>query len=553
MRMQGRACRMRLAALLVAAASLALFPSGSSQAQSTGDTWATKASMPTARYLLGAAAASSGKLYAIGGLGNGILATVEEYDPATNTWATKAPMPSHRAGLGVAMAANGKLYAIGGEAGGILASVEEYDPATNTWASKAPMPTARRGLGVAAAANGKLYAIGGVDSIAALATVEEYDPTTNTWATKAPMPTARYYLGVAAAPNGKLYAIGGLGNDFSARVTVAEYDPATNTWATRAPMPTGRYDVAAVAAANGKVYAIGGFNGTTPALATVEQYDPATNTWATRAPMPTARYSLGVAAASNGKLYAIGGLNSVPRATVEEYDPGTGVVPTPPPATVDLTPADDVGPVGTNHTVTATVRDTSGQPVPTMAVRFSVQGSVNTTGSCSTNTSGQCAFTYTGPQLPGADVITAYADKDGDNSRDADEPQATATKAWALPTTTPGQVTGAGQVPNAAGTDQAAFGFTARSANGGVNGGCSVVDPATKTHVKCLDVTALTQNGSLATIFGNATVNGSPTTYRIDVEDKADLGRGQDTFRIQTASGLTAGGLLSQGNVQVHK
>ncbi len=44
-------------------------------------------------------------------------------------WTTRTPMPAARAELGVAVAPNGKLYAIGGWGdGGIVASVEEYTP-----------------------------------------------------------------------------------------------------------------------------------------------------------------------------------------------------------------------------------------------------------------------------------------------------------------------------------------------------------------------------------------------------------------------------------------
>src|SRR5262249_10045612 len=126
-------------------------------------------------------------------------------------------MPTARLRLAAAPAPNRELYATGGATSTSilivrLATVEEYDPATNTWATKASMPTARSGLGVAAAPNGNLYAIGGAGSTGFLTTAEEYDPATNTWATKAPMPTARDRLGVAAAPNGKLYATGGDGS-----------------------------------------------------------------------------------------------------------------------------------------------------------------------------------------------------------------------------------------------------------------------------------------------------------------------------------------------------
>jgi len=215
----------------------------------------------------------------------------------------------------VAAAGNGKIYAIGGESGAAaLATVEEYDPATDTWATRTSMPTRRIWLGVAAASNGKIYAIGGRESNvwgAPVATVAEYDPTTDTWTTRTSMPTARDGLGSATASNGRIYAI--------SDNTVEEYDPATDTWATRASMPTARRGLGVVAASNGKIYALGGFGGGYDSLTTVEEYDPATDTWATRPSMPTARSSLGVAVASNGRIYAIGGYDSSgPLATVEE-------------------------------------------------------------------------------------------------------------------------------------------------------------------------------------------------------------------------------------------
>jgi hypothetical protein len=128
-------------------------------------------------------------------------------------------MPTGLGSLGVAAASNGKIYAIGG------ATVEEYDPVADTWTTKASMPIARDYPGVAAASNGKIYAIGGVGQSGGLATVEEYDPTTDTWTTKANMPTARYFLGIAAARNGNIYAIGGDNNSGYFLGTVEEYTP----------------------------------------------------------------------------------------------------------------------------------------------------------------------------------------------------------------------------------------------------------------------------------------------------------------------------------------
>ena len=222
------------------------------------------------------------------------------------------------------------------------------------------------------------------------------------------------------------------------------------------------------------------------------------------------------------------------------------------PAAVTLTPPDAVNNVGTSHTVTANVTNAGGGPVQATTVLLNVQGSVTTSGSCTTDVNGQCSFTYTGPQLPGADLITGCADSNGSGAAGPGEPCGTATKAWVLPTSTPGQVTGGGQVMNAVANDQVAFGFNAKSSSTGIKGECTVVDPSTNTKLKCLDATILTQSGTHGTFFGNATVNGTATTYRIDVDDLGEPGKGKDTFKIQTASGYTASGVIVNGNIQVH-
>jgi len=266
--------------------------------------WTTKASMPTARWLL-ATEEVSNILYALGGANPniiGVLATVEAYDPSTNTWTTRASMPTARQGLGVT-AINGILYAVGGldAAGNLLATVEAYDPSNNIWTTKASMPTARTGLGVTAI-NGILYAVGGDVGGANTATVEAYDPGGNTWTTEAPMPTAQSGVAVTAI-NGILYAVGG-------GATVEAYDPSSNTWTTKASMPTPR-GLFSATSINGILYAAGGVSHVLNqfiVVATVEAYDPSTNTWTTKASMPTARYAF-AGTAINGILYAVGGFD----------------------------------------------------------------------------------------------------------------------------------------------------------------------------------------------------------------------------------------------------
>src|SRR6266852_3100269 len=68
--------------------------------------WSPRTSMPTGRFSLALVAASDGKLYAIGGASTSgtfrVLNTVEAYTPATDTWAARASMPTARFEFGVA-------------------------------------------------------------------------------------------------------------------------------------------------------------------------------------------------------------------------------------------------------------------------------------------------------------------------------------------------------------------------------------------------------------------------------------------------------------------
>jgi hypothetical protein len=221
------------------------------------------------------------------------------------------------------------------------------------------------------------------------------------------------------------------------------------------------------------------------------------------------------------------------------------------PAAVTVTPSADSKPVGTEHCVTATVTDASGNPVAGVTVHFVVTGASDASGSSSTDANGQATFCYTGPSLAGADGITVHADTDGDGSVDEGEPVGFATKTWLLPAATSGQVTGGGHAPTVLGEGQIAFGFSAKSSDDGQKGNCNVVDRSADVHLKCLNVTSLVRIGTHATIYGNAMVNGDLTSYRIEVDDAGEPGAGQDTFYILTRSGYTAGGFLTGGNVQV--
>jgi hypothetical protein len=231
----------------------------------------------------------------------------------------------------------------------------------------------------------------------------------------------------------------------------------------------------------------------------------------------------------------------------------------PPPvaSTLVLTPATDTNTVDDQHCVTATVRDQFGNPMQGVTVRFSVAGSVTTSGTRTTNAAGQAEFCYTGPALPGADVITAYADTDNDNVNDPPpaDPEDTATKAWVIPANMEDcRVTYGGRI-TAANGDKATFGGNAQGDGPKGNENYQDHGPATDLHVQSIEILAVTCNtaGTRASIFGTASVNGSGTfDFRIDLQDLAEPGDG-DTYRIRLSNGYDSGEqVLLGGNVKIH-
>jgi hypothetical protein len=228
-----------------------------------------------------------------------------------------------------------------------------------------------------------------------------------------------------------------------------------------------------------------------------------------------------------------------------------------PPATLTLSPHADTNTVDAQHCVTATVKDAYGNPTPNIIVRFSVTGSVNTSDSRTTDANGQATFCYTGPALPGSDVITAYADTNGNNVQDPGEPSDRATKEWVLPESTPGcTVTDGGRI-TASNGDKATFGsIAAVSATGTPSGAQEYQDhgSAADLNVHSTAVLAVVCSGNKASVFGTATINGSGSyNYRIDLTDNGEPGAGADKYRIRLSTGYDSGEkTLAGGNIQMH-
>jgi len=313
-------------------------------ANATEDSWTSKAPMQVARSDLGVAAVN-GKIYAIGGnTENGhvpntsendykalgwIVATNEEYDPATDTWTFKKPMPTPRCNFGIAVYQN-KIYCIGGITNRIGDEIsftgvnDVYDPATDTWETKTPMPNATSAQ--ANVVDGKIYLIGGGSN----GTLNQaYDPATDSWTIKEPMPVA---IGidnpppntlstlVSALVDDKIYMMSfsvTLSLNWKAKIEI--YNPTNDTWSLRESSPSdllkgGNWWSQAAGATTGvmapeQIYI---FFARYPLYSTDLPnnlaYNPSTDDWTVAAEVPTSRQNFGVAVV-NDALYVIGGRN----------------------------------------------------------------------------------------------------------------------------------------------------------------------------------------------------------------------------------------------------
>jgi adhesin/invasin len=236
------------------------------------------------------------------------------------------------------------------------------------------------------------------------------------------------------------------------------------------------------------------------------------------------------------------------------------------PATLTLSPKTATNPVDSKHCVTATVTDAFGNATPGVTVVFSVTGSINTSGLATTNAGGQADFCYTGPPLPGEDVIKAFADTNKNGTQDATtvppEPSDAATKTWTVPPSTPGCeviVTQGGAGTTLPLGDKATFGGNAKVGVGTPPAGQEEYQdhgPAAPMNLHSISLVSIicSPDRTYATIFGKATVDGSGSfDFRIDVTDLAEPGVGKDTYSIIVSTGYTSGVMvLEGGNVQIH-
>ena len=91
---------------------------------------------------------------------------------------------------------------------------------------------------------------------------------------------------------------------------------------------------------------------------------------------------------------------------------------------IELSPVSAENPVGTTHTVTATVTE-GGKAAEGVSVTFTVTGANPQTGEGTTNSSGQATFTYEGKTAGTDEIVASFKDKGGETHESNQ-----ATKVW---------------------------------------------------------------------------------------------------------------------------
>ena len=270
--------------------------------------WTRKADINPSRVTY-AAAVVDGKIYLMGGLGNGYLDTDYNYafDPATNTWQKRAHMLTARSFV-TAAALNGIIYTFGGTVDGLahraLSVVEAYDPATDSCTPRNSLPNPRFGINTCVV-DSLIYSIGGKCTLDSLISETcAYDPASDTWTARTPRPLTGGCAVVVY--NGLIYTFGG--RETTAKPASAEvyvYDPKADSWTRKKDMPTPRTGTEA-SVWHDKIYVIGGYQVENSVVAAVEVYDPATDTWEKLADMPE-KTALHAQVELGGKIYVMAG------------------------------------------------------------------------------------------------------------------------------------------------------------------------------------------------------------------------------------------------------
>lgn len=183
------------------------------------------------------------------------------------------------------VATNGRLYAIGGRnTDGLLATIESYQPSSNSWQLRAPMEMPRCCHASAVLPSGNILVTGGYANCAYSRSAAHYNLENDTWSEQSELETPRGWH-CSTTLGGKVYVVGGsrlgLNGERVDVMTTEVFSPESGQWNRAASLPLG-VSTAGLATLADQLYLVGGWNEAEKRYkAAVQRYDPATDSWST--------------------------------------------------------------------------------------------------------------------------------------------------------------------------------------------------------------------------------------------------------------------------------
>ncbi|XP_077294248.1 kelch-like protein 24 [Arctopsyche grandis] len=192
---------------------------------------------------------SSTDIYAIGGMSDTYLSSVERWSSNTGDWEIIAPLLVAVDRLSASVI-DGKIYVTGGrtsEDGKTISlnKVQTFSVKSNSWTYRAPMIQTRHGHS-SVAFKGKLFVAGGIteQTKAYLDSVEHYDPIANVWTAFTTLPKPMHGISLCVFQD-KLLSMGGgtagIGSTSGHLDDVWEYNETGQTWKALKKLNKSRY------------------------------------------------------------------------------------------------------------------------------------------------------------------------------------------------------------------------------------------------------------------------------------------------------------------------